>query len=84
METAAARLLWPVGDTRLARRLPRVTQPTLLVFGADDRVLPASYRQRFQHALPHARLQVVDDAGHLADLDAPQTLARLVEEFLRS
>ena len=83
-QEAAARLLWPVGDTRLARRLHRVTQPTLLVFGAHDRVLPASYRQRFQHALPHARLAVVDDAGHLVDLDAPQALAHLVEEFLRS
>ena len=83
-QEAAARLLWPVGDTRLARRLHRVTQPTLLVFGQDDRVLPPSYRQRFQHALPHARLEVVEGAGHLVDLDAPRTLARLVEEFLRS
>ena len=81
-QEAAARLLWPVGDTRLARRLHRVTQPTLLVFGQEDRVLPASYRQRFQHALPHARLAVVEGAGHLVDLDAPQTLAGLVEEFL--
>ena len=83
-QEAAARLLWPVGDTRLARRLHRITQPTLLVFGARDRVLPASYRQRFQRALPHARLEVVDDAGHLVNLDAPQALANLVEEFLRS
>ena len=81
-QEAAARLLWPVGDTRLARRLHRVSQPVLLVFGQEDRVLPASYRQRFQHALPHARLAVVEGAGHLVDLDAPQTLAGLVEEFL--
>ena len=83
-QEAAARLLWPVGDTRLARRLHRVTQPTLLVFGGHDRVLPPSYRQRFRRAVPHARMEVVDDAGHLVDLDAPGTLARLVEEFLRS
>ena len=83
-QEAAARLLWPVGDTRLARRLHRVTGPTLLVFGGHDRVLPPSYRQRFQRALPHARLEVIDAAGHLVDLDAPSILARLVEEFLRS
>ena len=83
-QEAAARLLWPVGDTRLARRLHRVTQPAMLVFGADDRVLPPSYRQRFQQALPHARLEVVAGAGHLVDLDAPRALADLVEEFLRS
>ncbi len=83
-QEAAARLLWPVGDTRLARRLHRVTQPTLLVFGQDDRVLPSPYRRRFQRAQPRARLEVVEGAGHLVDLDAPQTLAGLVEEFLSS
>ena len=83
-QEAAARLLWPVGDTRLARRLHRVTQPVLLVFGAEDRVLPASYRQRFQQSLPQAQLEVVPGAGHLVDLDAPPALARLVEEFLGS
>ena len=83
-QEAAARLLWPVGDTRLARRLHRVTQPVLLVFGEQDRVLPASYRQRFQESLPRARLEVVPGAGHLVDLDAPQALAHLVEEFLGS
>ncbi|MDE0026182.1 MAG: alpha/beta hydrolase [Spirochaetaceae bacterium] len=54
------------------------------MFGGHDRVLPPSYRQRFQRALPHARLEVVDDAGHLVDLDAPRTLAGMVEKFLRS
>ena len=83
-QEAAARLLWPVGDTRLARRLHRVTQPVLLVFGAEDRVLPASYRQRFQGNLAQARLEVVAGSGHLVDLDAPQSLARLVAEFLDS
>ena len=83
-QEAAARLLWPVGDTRLARRLPRISQPTLLVFGGDDRVLPSGYRRRFQDALPQARLELVAGAGHLVDLDAPHSLARLVEGFLRS
>ena len=81
-QAAAARLLWPVGDTHLARRLPRVTQPTLLVFGGADRVLPSGYRRRFQEALPQARLEVVAGAGHLVDLDAPQTLADLIDRFL--
>ena len=83
-QAAAARLLWPVGDTHLARRLHRVTQPTLLVFGGVDRVLPAGYRRRFQEALPQARVEVVAAAGHLVDLDAPQALADLVERFLHS
>ena len=81
-QEAAARLLWPVGDTRLARRLHRVEQPALLVFGAADRVLPAGYRRLWRRALPHAALQVIDGAGHQADLDAPAALAAVIDRFL--
>ena len=41
---AAARLLWPLGDTRLATRLGRIACPTLLIRGADDRVMPVLRR----------------------------------------
>ena len=40
---AAARYLFPMGNTGIERRLYRVRQPTLLLRGADDRVLPQSY-----------------------------------------
>lgn len=81
-QEAAARLLWPVGDTRLGRRLHRVTQPALLVFSGTDRVLPDGYRGLFRQALPQARYTVIDGAGHLADLDAPDALAEVIKQFL--
>ena len=82
-QEAAARLLWPVGDTRLASRLHRVRQPALLAFGGADRVLPAGYRELFRRALPDATLQVIEGAGHQADLDAPEDLAAVIEGFLK-
>ena len=48
---AAARLLWPLGDTRLARRLGRIACPTLLLRGADDRVMPRSCAARMAEAI---------------------------------
>ena len=48
---AAARLLWPLGDTRLATRLGRIACPTLLLRGADDRVMPRSYAARMAEAI---------------------------------
>lgn len=83
-QAAAARLLWPIGDTRLARRLHRVERPTLLVFGGADRVLPAGYRELWGRALPDAALQVIEGAGHQADLDAPVDLAAVIDRFLAS
>ena len=80
---AAARLLWPLGDTGLASRLHRVTHDALLVWGASDQVVPASYRGRFADEISgNVQVKVVDGAGHLVDLDAPAKLGQRVEAFL--
>ena len=80
---AAARLLWPMSDTRLAKRLPRIGQPTLLLWGSADRVMPPSYAQRFQRLIgDNARIVEIPGAGHLADLDEPQAVSREILDFL--
>lgn len=83
-EEAAARLLWPTGDLGLATRLHRVVAPTLLVWGARDRVVPASYAKRFADGLGGlVQVRSVEGAGHMAELDAPDAVADAVLEFLR-
>lgn len=80
---AAARLLWPLSDTRLARRLPRIRGPVLLLWGEEDRVVPFGYAERFAAALGgESRIERIPGAGHLADLDAPDDAARRVLAFL--
>lgn len=80
---AAARLLFPFGDTGVSSRLHRVHQPTLLLRGGKDRVLPASYNERFAAAIAGpVRSAVIEDAGHLPELDAPDALARELNAFL--
>ena len=82
METAA-RLLFPFGNTGVLNRLHRVHHPTLLLRGEQDRVLPASYNQRFAHALAGpVYTATIADAGHLPELDAPEELAREINAFL--
>ena len=80
---AAARLLFPFGDTGVLARLHRVHHPTLLLRGDKDRVLPASYNERFAAALAGpVHSASIADAGHLPELDAPDTLAREINAFL--
>ena len=80
---AAARLLWPLSDTGLAKRLPRIRGPVLLVWGEADRVVPFGYARRFATLLGgEARVERVPGAGHLAELDAPDEVARRVLAFL--
>jgi pimeloyl-ACP methyl ester carboxylesterase len=81
---AAARLLWPLGDTGLAGRLARIRHETLLVWGGADRVVPASYRARFATGVTgKTRVEIIAAAGHMVDLDAPEALAQRVDAFLR-
>jgi pimeloyl-ACP methyl ester carboxylesterase len=79
---AAARLLWPLGDTRLARRLGYASAPTLLIWGEKDRIMPRSYAKRFADLLGGpSELRVIADAGHLAELDKPDEVAAAVIEW---
>ncbi len=84
-EEAAARLLWPLGDTRLARRLHRVRCPTLVLWGGADAILPASYAKRFADAIAGpVEVESVEGAGHLVDLDAPGAVAERALRFLEA
>ncbi len=81
---AAARLLWPFGDRGLAKRLHRISAPTLLVWGSADRIVPASYAKRFATGIAgRTRVRSIAAAGHRADFDAPEALAKAVLEFLK-
>lgn len=82
---AAARLLWPTGDRGLAKRLHRIAAPTLLLWGAEDRVVPASYAKRFADGIAgKAEIRSIPGAGHRLDLDAPDATAAAILEWGRS
>jgi len=79
---AAARLLWPLGDTRLARRLKLITAPTLLLWGEGDRVMPRSYARYFAEGISgQTEIQTIAGAGHLAWLDKPDETAKAVLDW---
>ena len=44
--------------------------------------MPLECGERYQKALPHARLDIVDQAGHFVDMEQPEELAGLVTRFL--
>ena len=76
---AAVRLLWPLADTRLQRRLHRIRCPTLVLWGGEDKVLAPSYAERFAEGIAgKTETAIIPGAGHLADLDAPGAVAEAV------
>jgi pimeloyl-ACP methyl ester carboxylesterase len=80
---AAARLLWPLGDLGLAKRLHRVRSPTLLIRGSADRVVPPSYVKRFASAISGwVEVREIEGAGHVVEIDEPDAVADAVLAFL--
>lgn len=64
-------------------RLARVRAPVLVVAGAEDRTFPVAETRRMAEAIPGARFEVLPGIGHLAAMEAPEVVNRLVERFLR-
>jgi pimeloyl-ACP methyl ester carboxylesterase len=62
--------------------LRRVRQPTLVVCGDDDPLVPLRSARLLARLVPDARLHVVPGAGHLVLVEDPVGCAQLVREFL--
>lgn len=69
-------------DPELTQRAKTITANTLLVWGREDRVVPWRHGEVLAQAIPHARLVVLDDAGHTPMREKRETFQRLVHEFL--
>lgn len=66
----------------LPHLLGGVATPALVVWGRDDRIVPLECGERYAKSLAHARLEIVENAGHFVDMEQPAALARLVTQFL--
>jgi pimeloyl-ACP methyl ester carboxylesterase len=64
--------------------LRRVKQPTLVLFGAEDRLVPPRLGVRLVQHLPNAELKVLPDVGHVPQFEATDVTIRLLEQFLES
>jgi pimeloyl-ACP methyl ester carboxylesterase len=78
----AAKYLWPIPNRGLAKRLHRVAAPTLIVWGASDRVASPRYAEAFRERIKGARVEIVEQAGHLPQEEQPARLAELTVSFL--
>ena len=62
--------------------LPRLTQPVLLLWGEQDRMIPASHGQDWLAVLPRADLVVLPGLGHVPQEEAPEASLVPVRVFL--
>jgi len=81
---AAARIFWPLGNTKLEKRLPLIAAPTLLLWGEHDKIMPRSYADKFSAGIAgKTEIKIIPGAGHLAELDNPAETAAAILAWMR-
>ncbi len=70
-----------MADPGLRDRLPALALPALVVWGAADRMIPVEHGRAYADGIPGAQFRLIDHAGHLPQLEAPDELLAVVREF---
>jgi pimeloyl-ACP methyl ester carboxylesterase len=80
---ATARYAWSpyFHDPKLKGRLHRINVPTLFLWGMQDRVLSEDYGRAYCAAVPGARFEPIERAGHFPHLEQPKLFADRVFAF---
>ncbi len=82
--TTLASLAWnPNYDPKLERRLAGVTCPTLILWGINDRVIPAIYGDAFHNIIAGSRLVKLEGTGHMPVFEKPEEWTKYVIDFLK-
>ena len=68
----------------LRDRLYRYDRPALIIWGSEDQFVPGTHADAYVEGLGHARLEMLEGAGHSTWIERPGDVAALVSEFLRS
>lgn len=61
----------------------RIRQPTLVIHGSEDRLIPPSNGRALADRIPGARFELLEGCGHMPMWEKPDELSRLVKEFLK-
>lgn len=69
-------------DPKLVRRLHRIVVPTLVLWGASDRIVTPDYGRAYARAIPGARFEMIENAGHLPQIERAQTCADAIVDFV--
>ncbi len=76
------KFVWPIPDKGLKKRIHRIQAPTLIIWGRQDGIVPPVYADEFASHIANARVELIDSAGHLPQLEQLEIVSKLVSDFL--
>jgi pimeloyl-ACP methyl ester carboxylesterase len=78
----AGKILFPVPNRRLSKRLYRLSAMTLLIWGKSDKLIPPVYADYWKKSIPQAQVMMLDNAGHMPPYEQPEAFVAAVTKFL--
>lgn len=66
----------------MSEELPKITIPTLLIWGKEDKVTPPFVAEEFHQLLPNAALHFIERCGHAPMMECPKVFILLLQDFL--
>ena len=81
-QACTGKFVWPIADRGFKHRIHRVAAPTLIVWGKQDGVIAPAYAQEFAKRISGARVELIDQAGHLPHLEQSAAVGKALSDFL--
>lgn len=78
----AGKILFPIPNRRLSKRLHRIGVPTLVVHGESDGLLPVGYPELWQTSISGSTLVAIAKAGHMPHVEQTAATHQAVSGFL--
>jgi pimeloyl-ACP methyl ester carboxylesterase len=78
----AGKILFPIPNRRVSKRLYRLTAPTLILWGGADRLIVPDYAKQWKGLIKSATVELIEGAGHMLPYEQPEAFARAVSGFL--
>ncbi len=69
-------------ESLLDEKLGSITQPTLIIHGREDNVIPLKVAERLHQLIPHSKLLILEQSGHAPVWDQPGRLKKAILDFL--
>ena len=78
----AGKILFPIPNRRLSKRIYRLRVATQIHWGESDRLIVPAYAKRWKELVPHAELVTFAECGHLLPYEKPEEFVAAVSKFL--
>ncbi|MCV7176345.1 alpha/beta fold hydrolase [Mycolicibacterium sphagni] len=82
IELGSPRGVRPEWRRELAAGVARTPRPTLIIWGSQDRILPAHHIEEAMRVYPHAEVHLLNGVGHMPQIECPKRFADLLLPFL--